>query len=123
MPVPEPVARSSTSASAPCPRFALCTLHALLVEVQQPVLAVVGVLQRGVCRAVVEPPELVALVERGRVERLATAELLHDALAPPVARAGPLTVDHWHRRPESEVHVRRLGFERVEVPARGRVAL
>src|SRR3954464_15144610 len=116
MPGLEPVARSSTSASAPCPRFALRTLHALLVEVQQPVLAVVGVLQRGICRAVVEPPELVALVERGRVQRLATAELLHDAFDPAVARAGRLPVDHRHPRPETEAHPRRLRLERVAGP-------
>src|SRR3954471_1226593 len=123
MPVLEPVTRSSTCASPPVPRSPLRTLHTLLVEVHEPALAVVAVLQRGVRRAVVQPPEVFAFVERGRVQRLATPELLDHAFDPAVARAGRLAADNRHGRPEAEVHVRRLRFECVEIPAGGRIAL
>src|SRR5215210_3325491 len=87
IPVAPPVTASRAWASGTRRGTRLGTLDALLVEVEQPVPAVVGRLQLRVGGAVVEPPELLALVERGRVERLAAAERLDHALDAPVARA------------------------------------
>jgi len=83
MPVAEPVTRSRISASG----IPLATLDALLVQVQEPVLAVIGVLDGHVGGPVVESPELVALVVGGRVQRLAAAELVDEPLDAPVVRA------------------------------------
>src|SRR5215218_1332584 len=105
MPVCEPVTRSSISASGSAP---LATPHALLVEVEQAALAVVLRLERRVGRPVVQAPELVALVERRRVERLAPAQRLDDLLDAAVAGAGRLALGRRHRGPEAEVHVGRL---------------
>src|SRR4051812_21928669 len=91
MPVAEPVTRSSASASG----IPLATLDALLVEVQEPVVAVIGLLDRHVGGPVVESPELVTLVVRGRVQRLPAAELVDEPLDAPVVRTVRETVGDW----------------------------
>src|SRR3954467_6789640 len=101
MPVRQPVARSSTSAS----NTVLATLHALLVEVQEAVLGVVGFLQRAVRGPVVQAPELVRFVVGGRVERLAATELLDHVLDASVVRAVSRAAGDRHGRPEAEVDV------------------
>src|SRR3954451_24897302 len=123
IPVLEPVTRSSKGASGAAVRRRLATPDALLVEVEQAVLAVVVGLERRVGGTVVELPELLGLVVRGRVQRLAAAEVLDHALDSPVARAGRLARDDRYGGPEAEVHVGRPRVEPIQVPRRGRIAL
>src|SRR3954451_9028330 len=123
MPVLEPVTRSSNGASGAAVRRRLATADALLVEVEQAGLAGVVGLECRVGGTVVELPELLAVVVRGRVQRLAAAEVLDHVLDPPVARAGRLARDDRDGGPEAEVHVGRLRVERIQVPRRACVAL
>src|SRR3954454_19346132 len=102
MPLREPVTRSRASAM-PIGRERLGTLHALLEEVEQPVPAVVGMLELRVGRPVVEPPELVALVVRRRVQGLAAAETGDLRLDPAVDLAVGPALGARTGRPEAEV--------------------
>src|SRR5690606_9483131 len=88
--------------------------HTLVVQIKQAPARVVFPLDRPVGVAVVEAPELVAAVERGRVERLVTVELVHGVLDEAVVVAVELASRQRHHAPEPEVHVQLAGLQRVE---------
>src|SRR4051812_25665031 len=97
--------------------------HCLGVQIEQPALRVVLLLQQRVCLAAVQGPELVFSVEGRGVERLAAAELLDLLLDLAVVGAVGLAGRQGHRRPEPEVHIGGLGIHDVEIPRRSSVAL
>src|SRR4051812_23372773 len=77
----------------------LYPLYALLVQPEQPAVRVVGLLELRVRLSVVEPVELVAIVVRRRVQRLAALHLAHDALDAAVGGAVPVAVRERNARP------------------------
>src|SRR2546427_10324763 len=72
-----PTSRSNRSASFMCP-LASSLPDCLVVEVGEPSVRVVGLLERLVGRAVVGRPERVLVVVRRAVQGLASAQLRHD---------------------------------------------
>src|SRR5215469_16801546 len=108
--------RPAPSWWVPSPQ-ALDAAHALVVEVSQPTPGVICLLHLGIHRPVVPGPELLAGVERRRVQALVPAELGDLVLNPPVEVAvarGRRQRDH---APEAEVHVHLSGPHWVERPA------
>src|SRR4028119_151875 len=91
------------------------TLHALLVEVEQSMVRVVGLLEHRVDLPVVEAPKLILFVEGVRVERLAAPELLHALPDAPAVGPVGLALGQGDGRPEAEVDVGGLRVERVQV--------
>src|SRR4051794_23881898 len=101
----------------------LPALHRLGEEVEQPGVGVVGLLQQLIRRTTVVGPELVLRVERRRVQGLAAAEVGDRALDRAVVERLVLAGRQVDAAPESDVDVRRVRIERVEVPVGARVAL
>src|SRR5580698_2955744 len=100
-----PATRSNTSAKAISVITSLQSANAFVVEIGKPALGIVSALELGVFRTIVERPELVTLVERGRVQALVSAELGHLVLHPPVEVPVRLTRRKGDSAPESEVYV------------------
>src|SRR3954447_6995581 len=101
----------------------LPAVHGLCLQIEQPAVRVVGLLQDLVVRAAVVVPELVLRVERRRVQRLAAAEVGDSSLDGAVVERLLLAAGQVDTAPEAEVDVGLVRRERVERPARGRVAL
>src|SRR5690349_17738438 len=98
--------------------FRSASPDAFLVQAEQPTLAVVGLLEGAVRRAVVTLVELVLVVERRGVQRLVPAQLgdlvLDEAVVIAVRRV--LARGQRDGPPEPKVHVHLAGPERVEGP-------
>src|SRR5689334_1002241 len=91
--------RTRPPSTRPRPR-PLPTSDALRVEIKQPTVGVVFLLQQLVGRTVVGRPELVLLVVRGGVQRLASPEVGHQPLDQPVVVAVLLSGRQLDARPE-----------------------
>src|SRR3954470_4925846 len=95
----------------------LPAVHGLGIQIEQPAVRVVGLLQDLVVRATVVVPELVLRVERRRVQRLATAEVGDGPLDGAVVERLALAARQVDTAPEPEVDVDVIRRERVERPA------
>src|SRR5438270_12173759 len=94
----------------------LASLDGLGVEVEEPTVRVVGLLQKLVRRAAVRRPELILRVERGGVQRLVAIEVRHLALDGPVVERLRLSIRQVDTAPEPDVDVGRCRVERIEIP-------
>src|SRR5262245_8220399 len=91
--------------------------HTLVVQIQQPPSRVIGPFDGPVGVTVVVLPELLALVERGRVERLVAVQVVHGLLDHAVVITVVLPARQRDHAPEPEVHVEPPRLQRIERPA------
>src|SRR3954468_7970231 len=113
----------STPRSSSGSSVLLTSLDGLGVEIEQPTVRVVRLLQYFIRRAAVSRPELILWVEGGGIQRLASVEARDLALDGPVVERLRLTCRPIGPPPEPHVHIRHGRVERIEVPRDLRVAL